>query len=78
MSDAKLIAKISRSATEELQVAVKEYKSKRYLDLRIFYTTDAGETWLPTKKGVTVSPDSLEEFQQAVAEAANELLSAEE
>lgn len=42
MSDNKLISTIERSSTEQLQIAVKEYKGKKYLDLRIFYTTDDG------------------------------------
>ena len=65
----KLIATIPRSATEQLQISINEYKGKSYLDLRIFYTTDDGQNWLPTKKGVTVSPDNLELLKDAVDEA---------
>lgn len=68
-----ILATISRSATEQLQIAVSEYKGKRYLDLRIFYTTDDGANWIPTKKGVTVAPDSLELFKEAIEKAIAEL-----
>ena len=54
-AEPKLIATIPRSATEQLQISINEYKGKSYLDLRIYYTTDDGINWLPTKKGVTVS-----------------------
>ena len=47
----KLIAVVPRSATEQMQISINEYKGKAYLDLRIHYTTDDGQTWLPTKKG---------------------------
>ena len=57
---------------------VNEYKGKSYLDLRIYYTTDDGINWLPTKKGVTVSPDNLELLKDAVDEAMKELMTVEE
>ena len=58
-TEPKLIATIPRSATEQLQIAINEYK-------------------LPTKKGVTVSPDNLELLKDAVEEAMKELMSVEE
>ena len=74
----KIIATIQRTATEQLQIAINEYKGKAYLDLRIFYTTDDGLNWLPTKKGVTFAPDQLEILQDAVNEAMQEFMSIEE
>lgn len=50
MADAKILATIERSETEQLQISVSEYKGRSYLNMRIFYTTDDGATWLPTKK----------------------------
>lgn len=69
----KILATIPRSATEQLQIAINEYKGKSYLDLRIFYTTDDGINWNPTKKGVTVSPENLELLKDAIEEAMTEL-----
>ena len=74
----KILATIARNATEQLQISINSYKEKQYLDLRIYYTTDEGETWLPTKKGVTVSPDNLQTLKDAVEEAMQELLTVEE
>ena len=71
--EGKRLATIDRNATEQLQISIKSYKNKEYLDLRIFYTTDEGATWLPSKKGVTVAPDSLEILKKAVDEAIEEL-----
>ena len=76
-AEPKLIATIPRSATEQLQISINEYKGKSYLDLRIFYTTDDGQNWLTKKKGVTVSPDNLELLKDAVDEAMKELMSLE-
>mgnify|MGYP002706875408 CR=1 FL=1 len=76
-TEPKIIATIPRSATEQLQIAINEYKGKCYLDLRIFYTTDEGATWLPTKKGVTFAPDQLDILSDAIEEAKKEFMAEE-
>jgi len=74
----KMIATIPRSATEQLQIAINEFKGKSYLDMRIFYTTDDGASWLPTKKGVTCSPENIEILRDAIDEASKEFAKSEE
>ena len=76
--ESKILATIPRNATEQLQISINSYKEKKYLDLRIYYTTDDGANWLPTKKGVTVSPDNLMTLKDAVEQAMQELLTVEE
>ena len=41
MADAKMLASIQRSDTEQLQISVSEYRGKSYFNLRIFYTISA-------------------------------------
>jgi len=77
MADAKILAVIERSDTEQLQISVSEYKGKSYLNMRIYYTTDGGTTWLPTKKGVTFTPDQLDLLSEAIEGAKQEFMSAE-
>ena len=67
-----IITTIPRSATERIEIAINEYNGKNYLDLRTFYTTDEGASWLPTKKGITVSPDNLELLKEAIEQAMGE------
>ena len=76
MADAKILATIERSDTEQLQISVSEYKGRSYLNMRIFYTTDEGATWLPTKKGVTFAPDQLDLLEEAIQEARKEFMDA--
>mgnify|MGYP002627441574 CR=1 FL=1 len=64
---------IPRTDTEVTRVAINEYKNRQYLDFRIFYTTDEGANWLPTKKGVTFAPEKLSELKKAVELAMKEL-----
>ena len=70
----KLITTIDRSEREKLHVAVNEYKGRSYVDLRIFYTTDGGENWRPTQKGVTVAPEHLDTLIDAIEEAKKEFM----
>jgi len=56
---------IEKSALERIQIEMKEYKKKKYLDIRTYYRSDEGE-WKPTKKGVTIPPEALEDLIEAV------------
>ena len=69
MAEAKILATIDRTDTEQLQISVSEYRGKSYFNLRIFYTTDEGATWLPTKKGGTFAPEQLDVLEEAIQEA---------
>ena len=77
MADAKILATIDRGPTEQLQISVSEYKGRSYFNLRIYYTTDDGATWLPTKKGVTFAPDQLDILSDAIEEAKKEFMAEE-
>ncbi|MBO7671924.1 transcriptional coactivator p15/PC4 family protein [bacterium] len=77
MAEGKILATIDRTDTEQLQISVSEYKGKSYLNMRIYYTTDAGQTWLPTKKGVTFAPDQLDLLTDAIEEARKEFMAEE-
>lgn len=64
-----VLTTVPRSATEEIQVSINEYRGKKYLDLRVYYTTDDGLNWNPTKKGVTFSPEKLGDLKAAIEKA---------
>ena len=74
MANGKILATIERTDTEQLQISISEYKGKSYLNMRIFYTTDEGNTWLPTKKGVTFSPEQIDILTDAIEEAKKEFM----
>ncbi len=74
MADAKILATIERSDTEQLQISLSEYKGTSYLNMRIFFTNDGGTTWIPTKKGVTFTPDQLDILTEAIDAAKQELM----
>ena len=74
MAEAKILATIERSETEQLQISLSEYKGTSYLNMRIFFTTDGGASWIPTKKGVTFTADQLDILTEAIETAKQEFM----
>ena len=64
------IATLPKNDREQLKIQLREFKGRPYLDIRIYWTPDAGQTWSPSKKGVTVGLARLADFQDAVTRAA--------
>jgi hypothetical protein len=59
---------------DKIIVTVKEFKGKQYIDLRTHFENDQGE-WIPTKKGISLTPDNLDDmigFLQTAKKAAPE------
>ncbi len=57
---------IEKTETERIQVEAKEYKGKDYVDVRIFFKSENGQDWLPTKKGITIGPGKLGRLIEAL------------
>lgn len=72
MADDKVVSTFKRNPTEEVRATLKEFRGRRYLDLRIYYQDDAGE-WKPTRKGVSLSTDFMPELKEAVLALENAL-----
>jgi hypothetical protein len=64
---------ISPSANEEIRVQVKEFKKRKWLDVRVYASLKSGEEKTPTGKGVLIPASSYTEFKKAVL-LAEELL----
>lgn len=67
-----ILGEIERNPTERLRVSLENFKGRDYIDLRIYYQEDNGE-WKPTKKGVTVSPEKIDEIISFFSKAKEEL-----
>ena len=55
MSDATLIAKIRKNASEELRVSLTEYKNQQLVDLRVYADVGGAGELIATRKGVCCS-----------------------
>ncbi|MBS0618047.1 MAG: transcriptional coactivator p15/PC4 family protein [Spirochaetes bacterium] len=64
----KILLDIEKGRGEILRVEVGEFKGKKLLHLRTWYTNEAGEL-APTKKGVALSYDQFEKFKTVLSEA---------
>ena len=53
---------------DKIIIALKEFKGKEYIDIRTHFENDDGD-WIPTKKGVTFSPESLDEMIEVLKTA---------
>jgi hypothetical protein len=72
MEGAMIIGEIQRTGTDKIIVTVKEFKGKTYIDVRTFFENDDGEM-VPTKKGVSLTPENLDELIRLLAEAKKQL-----
>jgi len=67
-----LVAEIDKNTMETIRVQVTEFKGKTYVDCRVFFTGDDGERH-PSKKGITLTADLVDEVVTALQEAKAEL-----
>ncbi len=76
MAEDKVVSSFKRNPTEEVRAGIKEFKGRRYIDLRIYYMDDQGE-WKPTRKGISLATDFMPELKEAVTAIEAELKSME-
>jgi hypothetical protein len=61
----KLIAKMEKNSMEEYRFSLQEYRGCELLDIRVYYKSDA-DKMIPTKKGISVPLDKLDEFMKCL------------
>lgn len=59
MEEGIILGEFLKSETDKIIVSLKEYKGRKYVDVRTYFQADDGN-YLPTKKGVTFSPKFVE------------------
>lgn len=58
------VASFQKNSQEEFRFTISSFRGNDYVDIRIYYEND-GE-FLPSKKGITVSPDAWKEFRSCL------------
>lgn len=66
--DTVLMHEIKRGEGEAIRIALRKYAGKFYIDLRLWFKDEHGET-RPTRKGFTMTP---EVYRDLITEARNE------
>lgn len=64
--ESQLIHAFSRNPNEKIHLAVRKYKGKFYVDLRLWFQTKDDPTFRPTKKGVSFHMGHLPELSRGV------------
>lgn len=52
---------LERNDLVRIRIARTKYRDHEFVDIRIYVQNDAGE-FVPTKKGITLSPEQLPKF----------------
>jgi hypothetical protein len=68
-----LIAQFEKNATEVVRVSLTEYRKRKLVDVRVYYSDDEGQ-YRPTKKGVSLSLEVYPDFKRALAALEKTLL----
>ena len=61
-----IIGEIEKNNQEKYIIAAKEYKGHKFVDIRVHYW--GGSRWLPTKRGITITPKNAESMISAINE----------
>src|SRR5262249_13902857 len=59
-----LIEQFEKNATEVVRVSLTEYRGRKLVDIRVYYSDNEGQ-YRPTKKGVSLSVDVYPDFKRA-------------
>jgi hypothetical protein len=64
MSD-RVLHRFRKNSSEEVRATISEFKGADYASIRVYYEAEPG-LWRPTKKGLTIAVDLLDELERAV------------
>jgi hypothetical protein len=68
MEDTKLIHEFQKNANEKVRVELCQFQGKDYINLRIYFQDDDNQ-WRPTKKGITIASELIEELKKGTDKA---------
>ena len=67
--ESKVIYSFPKGNGEELQISLRNFKDKYYIDLRVWYQSKSDQNFLPTKKGICLTLDKIPELYKGVDRA---------
>lgn len=65
------VASFQKNSQEEFRFTITSFRGNEYADIRIYYEND-GE-FLPSRKGITVSPEAWKDFRNCLDALESEL-----
>jgi len=79
--ETQVVHSFPRGTGEEIQIAIRKYKGKYYIDLRLWYQAKNENDFRPTRKGLVVPLERLSDIKEGLerlSKAANRLDSNQE
>ena len=67
-----LICDIEKNMKERIRVSIEAYRGSRFVDCRVYWQDEQGE-WRPSKKGIALNGDCINEVIEALQKACKEL-----
>jgi hypothetical protein len=67
------IAEIEKNRTERIRISLAEYNGHRFIDCRVYYQDKKDGEWLPSKKGMAMGPDVVDEVIEGLKVASAKL-----
>ena len=61
-----IIGEIRKNTRQKYIISAKQYRGYQFVDVRLHWTEDNGETWHPSKKGITISPEIADDVVCAI------------
>ena len=69
MQHQNLITQIKKNSTEVYRIYEKEYEGYKFIDVRIYYMDKNSGEYKPTKKGISIMPNNVEEIINGILKA---------
>ena len=67
-----LVCEVKKNMKERIRVSTEEYHDRKFVDCRVYFEDEAGE-WRPTKKGIALNSDCINEVIEALRKASEKL-----
>jgi hypothetical protein len=65
------VKEFQKSATERIVAKIREFRGRRYVDIRVYYLANISDnTYAPTKKGIMLSADLLPDLSAMIQDLA--------
>ena len=69
MNKENIIEQVPKNSTEVYRISEKEYEGYRFIDVRIYYMDKNSGEYKPTKKGISIMPNNVEEVINGILKA---------
>jgi hypothetical protein len=66
------IGSVEKNIKERVKVSIETYREHKFVDCRVYFEAKEGK-WLPTKKGIALNDETIDEVIELLKKAAKEL-----